>query len=111
MRIFLGLVLGATLAAAAVTAQPKVIPLWPGTPPGSESWNYPEQVITRPQDSVRRITNVTRPTLSIYLPEASRTTGTGIVICPGGGFRWLSIDHEGVYVAEWLNSIAWLPSF
>ena len=54
---------------------------------------------------MRRITNVTRPTLSIYLPEASRTTGTGIVICPGGGFRWLAIDHEGVYVAEWLNSI------
>src|SRR5262249_8117446 len=55
--------------------------------------------------SVRRLTNVTRPTLSIYLPEASRTTGTGIVICPGGGFRWLSIDHEGGYVAEWLNFI------
>lgn len=105
MRIFLGVVLGATLAAAAARAQPKVIPLWPGAPPGSESWNYPEQVITTPQDALRRISNVTSPTLTIYLPETSRAVGTGIVICPGGGFRWLSIDHEGVYVAQWLNSI------
>ena len=105
MRIFLGVALAAVLAAAQASAQSKVIPLWPGMPPGSESWNYPEQVITRTEDAVRRISNVTRPTLTIYLPEASRANTTGIIVCPGGGFRWLSIDHEGVYVAQWLNSI------
>lgn len=104
MRILLGIALAAVLATARTRAQ-QVIPLWPGAPPGSESWNYPEQVITRPEDAVRRISNVTRPTLTIYLPEASRASGTGVIVCPGGGFRWLSIDNEGVYVAQWLNSI------
>jgi acetyl esterase/lipase len=95
-------VLAAVVAGA---EEPKVIPLWPGAAPGSENWNYEEQVITRPEDSVRRISNVTRPALTIYLPDPATASGTGMVICPGGGFRLLSIDNEGVYLARWLNSI------
>ena len=37
-----------------------------------------------------------------YLPDASRNTGTGVVIAPGGGFVMLSYDSEGVEVAKWL---------
>ena len=43
------------------------------------------------------------PTLAIYLPEASAANGTAVVVCPGGGYAHLAMDHEGRQVAEWLN--------
>jgi acetyl esterase/lipase len=96
---------GVLLAATAFAAEPKVIPLWPGAAPGSEAWNYEETETIGPNDTMRRIGNVTRPTLRAFLPDASIATGTAIVVCPGGAFRILAIDHEGLDVARWLNSI------
>ena|SRR6266851_4850786 len=90
------------LAAPVFASEPKVIPLWPGAAPGSESWNYEEGV---PQDASRPITNVTHPTLTAYFPDPSRATGTAVIICPGGGFRELWVSHEGADLAHWLNSI------
>ena len=49
------------------------------------------------------VTNVTRPSLTVYKPAAGSTPNDiGIVICPGGGFMALSINSEGVDVAKWL---------
>jgi acetyl esterase/lipase len=93
------------LAAAAFAAEPKVIPLWPGVAPGSEGWNYEETDTVGPKDTIRRIGNVARPTLLAYLPDAAIANGTAVVVCPGGGFRILAIDHEGHDVARWLNSM------
>jgi len=44
------------------------------------------------------------PTISIYTP-ASRPIPTAVVVCPGGGYRGLAVDHEGDQVARWLNSL------
>lgn len=44
------------------------------------------------------------PTISIYKP-AKKTTDTAIVICPGGGYSGLAIDHEGEQYAHWFNSL------
>jgi acetyl esterase/lipase len=93
------------LAATAFAAEPKTIPLWPGLPPGSENWNYEEKDTVGPQDTTRRISNITRPTLTVYVPDAASTNGTAVIVCPGGGFRYLSIENEGSSVAQWLNSI------
>ena len=46
--------------------------------------------------------NVTKPTLTVFTPDASVATGTAVVICPGGGFHLLSINSEGNDVANWL---------
>jgi acetyl esterase/lipase len=46
--------------------------------------------------------NVSTPTLTAYLPEPSTATGTVVIIAPGGGFVWLSIDSEGYDLAKWL---------
>jgi acetyl esterase/lipase len=46
-----------------------------------------------------------KPSLTFYLPEATRATGTGVVVCPGGGYQMLAMDHEGKQIAQWLNSI------
>ena len=70
-----------------------VINLWPGVAPGSEQWKQPETVIG--SVGSRRIMNVSAPTLTAYLPDPSTATGTSVIIAPGGGFVWLSIDSEG----------------
>ncbi|WP_229311517.1 alpha/beta hydrolase [Larkinella rosea] len=46
--------------------------------------------------------NVAEPTLTAYLPDPAQATGTAVIIAPGGAFRVLSIDSEGVDVAKWL---------
>ncbi len=99
-------VAAALLSVAALFAgEQKVIPVWPGPAPGSEHASWPETEAIGPNDTWRRVSNVTHPTLTIFLPERAAATGTGIVVCPGGGFTHLAIDHEGTLVARWLNSI------
>jgi acetyl esterase/lipase len=39
------------------------------------------------------------------LPDPSKATGTGVIVCPGGGYTILVADHEGQQVAKWLNSV------
>jgi acetyl esterase/lipase len=51
------------------------------------------------------ITNVTRPTLTIYQPAREKNTGTAMIICPGGGYWDLYWELEGEEVAAWLNSV------
>jgi acetyl esterase/lipase len=53
----------------------------------------------------RSISNVSKPTVTVYLPAKENANGTAIVICPGGGYQHLAIDKEGHDVARWLNSI------
>ncbi len=77
-----------------------VINIWPGVAPGSEQWKQPETVIGSVGN--QRIMNVSAPTLTAYLPDPSTATGTSVIIAPGGGFVWLSIDSEGHDVAKWL---------
>jgi acetyl esterase/lipase len=90
-------------AQASTTATPKtVMNLWPGVAPGSEQWKQPETTIGSAGN--QRIMNVSAPTLTVYLPDPSIATGTAVIIAPGGGFVWLSIDSEGHDVAKWLVS-------
>ena len=44
-----------------------------------------------------------RPRLTIHLPDAETATGAGVIVNPGGGYRKLAADHEGLQVARWLN--------
>lgn len=48
------------------------------------------------------VTNVSKPTMSVYRPTEGTANGTSIIICPGGGMYALSINSEGRQVAEWL---------
>jgi acetyl esterase/lipase len=45
-----------------------------------------------------------RPSVGIYLPPPEKSSGAAVVICPGGGYGHLAIDHEGKQIAEWLNA-------
>jgi hypothetical protein len=76
--------------------------LWPGDAPGSEDWSIPESIASSPSGD-RVITNVSDPTLTVFLPHVGVATGAAAVIAPGGALRALGFDNEGVKVAEWLN--------
>ncbi|HEV3024788.1 MAG TPA: alpha/beta hydrolase [Pirellulales bacterium] len=106
-------VLTATLiffnAAALLAAADERLTLdvWPGMAPGeavaSGEERFEEQ---KPgQREVKRLTNVSKPTITFYRPPRERDTGTAVVICPGGGYHILAMDLEGEEVATWLNTI------
>ena len=44
-----------------------------------------------------------RPSLTIYLPHENAVQ-SGVVVCPGGGYGMLAVDHEGKQIADWLNA-------
>lgn len=52
---------------------------------------------------ISRISNVTIPSMTVYLPNAKIATGTAVIVLPGGALQFLSWDDEGVKVAKWLN--------
>ena len=45
-----------------------------------------------------------KPKITVWFPSADKSVGTAIVVCPGGGYGNLAMDHEGKQIAEWLNS-------
>lgn len=94
-------------AAVASGAEPPVLDVWPGDVPGEKGDIGPERVL-EPRNEARpvmRITDVTKPTITVFQPEAEKNTGTAVLICPGGGYHILAWDLEGEEVAAWLNSI------
>ena len=68
--------------------RPKIELLWPDGAPGARA-NDPNG----------------KPTITIYLPSKEKASGAAVVICPGGGYWTVAIDHEGWQIAEWLNSL------
>lgn len=56
-------------------------------------------------EQTRLITDVSKPTITIYPPPTEKNTGTAMLICPGGGYWDLYWQLEGEEVAAWLNSI------
>ncbi len=93
---------------------PTVVPLWPGEPPEETGRIGPEKVRMSPKldrtqvevtEPTRMVTNVTRPTLTIYRPAKGKDTGAAALICPGGGYWNLYWELEGEEVAAWLNSL------
>ena len=87
----------------ATNARPQVIPLWPDAVPGSEDWDQTEQESVMP-GGLRVIRNVALPTLTAYFPDPAIANGTAVIVCPGGGFHFLSIGMEGTDVATWLTA-------
>src|SRR6476659_2770976 len=88
-----------------VADQPPIIPLWPDGAPGSESWTQQEQeTLAPPPIGIRVVRNVTQPTLTAYLPDHATAARAAVIICPGGAFHFLAIEHEGTEVARWLNA-------
>jgi acetyl esterase/lipase len=99
----------------ALAADPSmVVAVWPDKAPDENAPIGPERIhlseqLDRTQVEVteptRLITDVSKPTLSIFSPEKAKDTRTAMLICPGGGYWNLYWQLEGEEVAAWLNSI------
>src|SRR5262249_30897991 len=79
--------------------RPQALPLWPKGAPGSEARMAEAEVIDG-----SNVCNVHNPTLTPYVPDADRSTGTAVIICPGGGHAKLCLGHEGYALAEWFRA-------
>ncbi len=95
IQVLIGVLLAGTLHAQ------KVIPLYEGAAPGSEAWDWSEQSVSPGDGSM--VYNVSQPTLTLFEPVPGSATGIAVVVCPGGGFHFLSMQNEGLEVARWLN--------
>ena len=73
------------------------IPIWPGAPPDLQPVPGPESL------KQGAVTNVTRPTITVYGP-LGKNTGATVVVIPGGGFQILAMDLEGTEICDWLTS-------
>jgi acetyl esterase/lipase len=78
-----------TVLSFAQTSAPKVtILLWPDGAPGAQG--------TADED---------KPSLALYPATGPNKTSTGVIVCPGGGYAHLAMDHEGTQIAAWLNNL------
>jgi acetyl esterase/lipase len=87
MTLGFAVVVALSLSSLATATGPKVELLWPDGAPGAKG-----------------TTEGDKPSLTIYLPSSEKATGAAVVICPGGGYGHLAVDHEGHQIAQWLNS-------
>lgn len=85
MRTFLTLILWGTVCAHA--AEQRQIYLW--------EQNVPNALGNEEKD---------KPKMTVWFPDADKSVGTAVVVCPGGGYAALAMDHEGKQIAEWFNS-------
>lgn len=86
-------------------SEPLILRLWPqGAPekPGVAIGPEKRMEPKNPAD-VLRVTDVSDPTITVFRPE--KPNGTAVVVCPGGGYKILAIEHEGTQVCEWLNTL------
>jgi acetyl esterase/lipase len=85
------------------------VPIWPGAVPDAQPVAGPEDETTPVTDSLVagkpwvKVSNVTRPTMTVYSPK-EKNTGAAVVVFPGGGYQILAIDLEGTEVCDWLTS-------
>lgn len=105
MRIFTGLILVLTLIGAQIVlSQTQTIPIWNGQVPGSIP-NPEFKEYTDSNDNWIKMRLITDPKLDFYPANVGISNGTAVIICPGGGYWGLAIDHEGEQIAEWFNKI------
>lgn len=95
VRLFAGSTLALLTALPAFAQGPTVMPLYPDGPPGALGHET-----SGPNNGPGDV-----PTLTVWLAPREKANGAAVVICPGGGYGALAVNHEGKDVAAWLNSI------
>jgi acetyl esterase/lipase len=87
-----------------LSGQPTVIDIWQGKIPGAiENPSYKPLIDSG--DNWIKMRFITHPVMDMYPAPADKSTGTAVIICPGGGYWGLAISHEGSQIADWLNSL------
>lgn len=87
MRLLLLTLLAASISLAQKVPQ-KVELIWPNGAPGAVGAE-----------------DADKPSITLHLADPAKANGTAVIVCPGGGYGHLAMDHEGKQVAEWLNNL------
>jgi acetyl esterase/lipase len=82
-------------------AEPGAIALYSADPRGAKPAADPE-VWTKAMGREAWVRNITKPTLTPFLPKKGTGNGAAVLVIPGGGFKFVSISNEGWPVAQWL---------
>jgi acetyl esterase/lipase len=92
------------LAVPTLLSANPLIEVWPeGKMPGKAT-SETEALVPR-KDGFTRITNISRPTLELYpAAGAEGKPAPAVIVCPGGGYRYVVVDKEGSAIAKWLNA-------
>ncbi|GAB6868658.1 alpha/beta hydrolase [Bacteroides rodentium] len=92
------LLLSFLFATTMLSAQkPVELPLWPNGVPNNNELTNSEQ-----NHNNEWVSDVTIPTLTVY--PAPHPNGMAIIMCPGGGYSGLAMNHEGHDMASWFNT-------
>jgi acetyl esterase/lipase len=91
------------LSLSAMSFGQQVIPLYNYPIPNARTVSYEETSQILADSQILVLGNVTLPTLTIFLPSKQKANGASIVICPGGGYTCVAINHEGYAVAKKLS--------
>lgn len=91
------------LTAVAHAAEPIVVKLWPQGAPEKSDFKIEPEKTEHGKDGIARTSNVSEPTITVY--PAEKANGTAVIVCPGGGYSILAIEHEGTQVCDYLNTI------
>lgn len=85
-----------------IQAQELTLPLWPS----GKIPNYQKtDEVEKPESTdIIRISKVQSPEIAVFFPSKKNSTGQAVIICPGGGYSYLSYNWEGTDVAKLLNA-------
>ena len=101
MRLLLVILISAL---AALSSAQNEMPLYDGKIPNSKDPDSATGVIFNNEvDNIA--SNVSIPTITVFLPPKEKTNGTAVIICPGGGYHLLVIEREGRNIAREFNKL------
>ena len=89
-----------------LSADRLVTEIWPSVPPTDVKLQKGSLEQKMGDDQILRISKMPRPTLELFEVKKSKKKQV-IIICPGGGYNILAVNHEGTEIAQWLNSLGY----
>ena len=100
------LLASAMLLAAPAWAQESERYIWPDKRPAEVVLKKGKMKQTMGEDDILRIQQMPVPTLQKF-PVVKSPKGKVVIVCPGGGYQILAVNHEGTEIAQWLNALGY----
>lgn len=100
------LLASAMLLAAPAWAQESERNIWPDKRPAEVVLKKGKMKQTMGEDDILRIQQMPMPTLQKF-PVVKSPKGKVVIVCPGGGYQILAVNHEGTEIAQWLNALGY----
>ena len=100
------LLASAMLLAAPAWAQESERNIWPDKRPAEVVLKKGKMKQEMGDDDILRIQQMPVPTLQKF-PVVKSPKGKVVIVCPGGGYQILAVNHEGTEIAQWLNALGY----